>query len=92
MFILNICINSINIEWFIQDRDREPLIDSRPSNTTLDVNTIDTNIQNEHKIENLNEEGNLIIDEYEKDKKALLDFDNSNYSEDDALINKDVNL
>ena len=79
------------LEWFIQDRDREPLIDSRPSNTTLDVNTIDTSIQNEHKIENMNEEGNLIIDEYEKDKKALLDFDNSNYSEDDALINKDVN-
>jgi phosphate:Na+ symporter len=79
------------LEWFIQDRDREPLIDSRPSNTTLNVNTIDTSIQNEHKIENLNEEGNLIIDEYEKDKKALLDFDNSNYSEDDALINKDVN-
>ena len=79
------------LEWFIQDRDREPLIDTRPTSTTLDVNNIDTNNKEEHKIEDLNEEGNIIINDFDKDKKALFEPESSNYSEDDILINNDAN-
>ena len=79
------------LEWFIQDKDREPLIDSRITSTSLDVNNIDTNNKDHHKIEDLNEEGNLIINDFDKDKKALFEHDSSNLSEDDNLINNDVN-
>ena len=79
------------LEWFIQDRDREPLIDTRPTSTSIDVNNISTNDKDEHKIEDLNEEGNLIINDFDKDKKGLFEHDSSNLSEDDNLINKDKN-
>ena len=79
------------LEWFIQDRDREPLIDTRPTSTSIDVNNISTNDKDEHKIEDLNEEGNLIINDFDKDKKGLFEHDSSNLSEDDNLINNDKN-
>ena len=79
------------LEWFIQDRDREPLIDTRPTSTSIDVNNISTNDKDEHKIEDLNEEGNLIINDFDKDKKGLFEHDISNLSEDDNLINNDKN-
>jgi phosphate:Na+ symporter len=79
------------LEWFIQDRDREPLIDTRPTSTSIDVNSISTNDKDEHKIEDLNEEGNLIINDFDKDKKGLFEHDSSNLSEDDNLINNDKN-
>ena len=80
------------LEWFIQDRDREPLIDTRPTSNSIDINTIDTHNKNENKIEDLNEEGNLIINDFDKDKKALFEHDSSNLSEDDNLNNNDVNI
>ena len=79
------------LEWFIQDRDREPLIDTRPTSTSIDVNNISTNDKDEHKIEDLNEEGNLIINDFDKDKKGLFEHDSSNLSEDDNLINNNKN-
>ena len=79
------------LEWFIQDRDREPLIDTRPTSTSIDVNNISTNDKDEHKIEDLNEEGNLIINDFDKDKKGLFEHDISNLSEDDNLINNNKN-
>jgi phosphate:Na+ symporter len=79
------------LEWFIQDRDREPLIDTRPTSTSIDVNNISTNDKDEHKIEDLNEEGNLIINDFDKDKKGLFEHDSSNLSEDDNLMNNDKN-
>jgi phosphate:Na+ symporter len=79
------------LEWFIQDKDREPLIDTRPTSTSIDVNNISTNDKDEHKIEDLNEEGNLIINDFDKDKKGLFEHDSSNLSEDDNLINNDKN-
>ena len=79
------------LEWFIQDRVREPLIDTRPTSTSIDVNNISTNDKDEHKIEDLNEEGNLIINDFDKDKKGLFEHDSSNLSEDDNLINNDKN-
>lgn len=80
------------IEWFIQDRDRQPLLDPRPSSNSVDVNTIDTNSQDNHRIENLNEEGNIIITDFDKDKeKGLFRHDSSNLSEDENLINNDTN-
>ena len=80
------------IEWFIQDRDREPLIDARPSSNSIDVNTVDTNSQNNRKKDNLNEEGNIIITDFDNDKeKGLFRHDSSNLSEDENLINNDTN-
>ena len=80
------------IEWFIQDRDREPLIDARPSSNSIDVNTVDTNSQNNRKKDNLNEEGNIIITDFDNDKeKGLFRHDSSNLSEDENLIKNDTN-